>query len=218
MQMRRLARAVRVAGAVTLAALSACGTGLQSEEAADLILTGGRVYTLSWGEPGPEGNPAPDAPFADGVWTPDAEAVAVRDGRILAVGSTAEMLALRGPDTEVKDLAGATAVPGLVESHGHLEELGELAEEIDLVGVRTEHEMVRRVIARGSEVAQGEWIVGGGWDEGEWANELPTNARLTELLPENPAFDPIVPDLDEFTLLGRVIEVRRSLDGPLEVL
>jgi repressor LexA len=39
-----------------------------------------------------------------------------------------------------------------------------------------------------------------------------------KLLPENPAFDPIIPDLDEFTLLGRVIEVRRSLDGPLEVL
>jgi predicted amidohydrolase YtcJ len=197
--MRRLTRAVRVAGAVTLAVLSACGTGPQSEEAADLILTGGRVYTLSWGEPDPEGNPAPDAPFADGVWTPDAEAVAVKEGQILGVGSAAEMMLLRGPDTEMRDLAGATVVPGLVESHGHFEELGELAEEIDLVGVRSEDEMLRRVMARGSEVAEGEWIVGGGWDEGEWANRLPSKARLSELLPENPV---VLKGLRGFAVFG----------------
>jgi predicted amidohydrolase YtcJ len=153
---------------------------------ADLILTNARVYTLSWGEPDLEGVPAADAPFADGVWTPDAEAVALKDGLILAVGVAGEVDAFRGPTTVVRDLEGAVVVPGLIESHGHYEELGEMAEEVDLVGVSTEEEMVRRVMARAENASEGEWIVGGGWDEGEWANHLPTKDRLSELLPDNP--------------------------------
>ena len=166
--------------------LAGCRPEVESERAADLILTNARVYTLSWGDPGPEGNPASDAPVQNGIWTPDAEAVALKDGLILSVGSAAEMEAFEGTATEVRDLSGAVVVPGLIESHGHYEELGELAEEVDLVGVSTEEEMVRRVMARAEGVAPGEWIVGGGWDEGEWANHLPTKTRLSELLPHNP--------------------------------
>jgi predicted amidohydrolase YtcJ len=130
--------------------------------------------------------PAADAPFADDVWTPDAEALALKDGLIVAVGSAGEVDGFRGPSTVVRDLAGAVVVPGLIESHGHYEELGEMAEEVDLVGVGTEEEMVRRVMARAEDAAKGDWIVGGGWDEGEWANRLPTKDRLSELLPDNP--------------------------------
>jgi hypothetical protein len=174
-------------------------TACRPDPVADLILTNATVYTLSWGEPDSEGNPAADAPFTDGVWMPDAEAVAVKDGLILAVGSSVDVDAFRGPNTEVIDVAGATVIPGLVESHGHFEELGELAEEIDLVGVRTMDEMIERVMARAESTPEGEWIVGGGWDEGEWANRLPTNTRLNSLFPNTPV---VLRGLRGFGVLG----------------
>ena len=184
--MKNLARSTRFSAAISLMALTGCGFQPASENSADLILTNAKVYTLSWSEPDREGVPAPDAPFTDGAWTADAEAVALKDGLILAVGSAEEVEAYRGSGTVVRDLAGATVVPGLVESHGHYEELGELAEEVDLVRVGTEEEVIRRVMARAETTAEGEWIVGGGWDEGEWANHLPTKDRLSELLPNTP--------------------------------
>jgi len=185
--------------AVVLVLAAACGPGLAPEDTADLILTNAKVYTLAWDEPDLEGVPAADAPFADGVWTPDAEAVALKDGLILAVGTAAEVDAHRGSATEVLDLAGATVVPGLIESHGHYEELGELAEEVNLEGVRTMDEMVERVMARAETAAAGEWIVGRGWDEGEWADHLPTKDRLSELLPDTPV---VLKGLRGFGILG----------------
>jgi predicted amidohydrolase YtcJ len=195
--MKDLARSIRTASVIALMALTACGS--DPENTADLILTNAHVYTLSWGEPDMEGVPAADAPFADGVWTADAEAVALKDGLILGVGSVEEIELFRGPTTELRNLAGATLVPGLVESHGHYQELGELAEEVDLVRVGTEEEMIRRVMARAETTPEGEWIVGGGWDEGEWANHLPTKDRLSELLPNTPV---VLKGLRGFGVLG----------------
>ena len=193
--MSAVVRVTRGLVVATSLLLAAC----ESEPVADLILTNAAVYTLSWAEPDSEGNPAADAPFTSGVWTPDAEAVALKDGLILAVGSSADVDAFRGSDTEVIDVAGATVIPGLVESHGHFEELGELAEEVDLVGVRTMDEMIERVMARAESTPEGEWIVGGGWDEGEWANRLPTNTRLNSLLPNTPV---VLKGLRGFGVLG----------------
>jgi predicted amidohydrolase YtcJ len=173
---------------------SACSTN-----DADLVLTNANVYTMSWGEPDREGNPAADAPFADGLWAADAEAVAVKDGLIFAVGSASDIEAYVGPSTEVRDLGWATVVPGLIESHGHYEELGELAEEVDLIGVTTEGEIVERVIARAETVGESDWIVGRGWDEGEFANRLPTNARLNQLFPNRPV---VLKGLRGFAILG----------------
>ena len=192
--MNRNIRAVHCSLAALTMTLVACGS-----DHADLILTNANVYTLAWGEPDLEGNPAADAPYAEGVWTSDAEAVALKDGLILAAGSAAEVEAYNGANTRVIDLAGATVVPGLIESHGHYEELGELAEEVDLIGVTTEVEIVERVMARAETIADGEWIVGRGWDEGDWANRLPTNTRLNQLLPNTPV---VLKGLRGFGILG----------------
>ncbi len=173
---------------------SACSTN-----DADLILTNANVYTMSWGDPDREGIPAADAPFADGAWTADAEAVAVKDGLIIAVGSASEIGAYVGPNTEVRDLGWATVVPGLIESHGHYEELGELAEEVDLIGVTTEEEIIERVVARAETFGEGEWIIGRGWDEGDFANRLPTNTRLNQLFPDRPV---VLKGLRGFAVLG----------------
>jgi len=161
----------------------------ESRPVADLILTNGRVYTLDWGDPDPQGNPAADAPFdPESGWHPDAEAVAVSGSAILFVGTAQEAEAFRGPETRVMDLDGATVIPGLVESHVHLVQLGQFLSQIDLVGVETEEEAVALAEARAAELPPGSWILGSGWDEGAGANHYPTMDLLSERVPDHPVY------------------------------
>src|SRR5262245_59943418 len=155
---------------------------------ADLILTNGRVYTLAWGEPAADGTPAPDAPHGPTGWKPDAQAVAIRGGRIVFVGSNDAAAAWRGPSSRVIDLRGATLLPGLVDSHVHILELGRMLERVNLVGVATEAEAVEKVAARAAVTPKGEWILGYGWYDGPWANHYPTMKLLSERVPDNPVY------------------------------
>ena len=157
-------------------------------DAADLILTNARVYTLDWGEPGPDGTLAPDAPRSDSGWHPDAEAVATKDGEIVFVGDTADALKFRGETTRIIDLAGATIIPGLVDSHAHVFELGAKLDAVDLTDVATEEEAVALVAERAKSVPAGEWILGAGWDEGAWTNRFPDKVLLSEAVPDHPVF------------------------------
>ncbi len=165
--------------------LGGCTTTPDAE--ADLILTNGRVYTFTWNDPASDGTPASGAPYQDGVWRPDAGAVAVRGDEILFVGSNAEAEAFRGDQTRVIDVQGGTILPGLVDSHTHVAGLGANLERVDLLDVQTEAEAVARVAARAAETPPGEWIVGWGWDEGAWANRYPDMQLLTERVPDHPA-------------------------------
>ena len=99
---------------------------------------------------------------------PQAEAVAITGGRITAVGSTADLLALKGPQTEVIDLHGATVIPGLKESHGHFVGIGQARMSLNLVGTKSWDEVVARVAAAVKGRPKGAWIVGRGWHEGKW--------------------------------------------------
>jgi len=155
---------------------------------ADIVLTNARVYTFSWGEPSGDGTLAEDAPHSEAGWTPDAEAIAISGEEILAVGTAEEIAALAGPSTRTVDLAGATVLPGLVDSHTHLFGLGAKLVRVDLYDVPTEEEAVARVLARAADVPAGEWIIGQGWDEGAWANNYPTKALLTEAVPDHPVY------------------------------
>ncbi|MEE4361760.1 MAG: amidohydrolase [Pseudomonadales bacterium] len=162
--------------------------GAAAAGVADLVLTGGNIYTFSWPEPARDGTPSPEAPRSAGGWQGDAEAIAFRGGRILAVGRAEALAAHLGPDTEVVDLAGATVVPGLVDSHTHLFELGAALSRVPLFDVATEEEAVARVLARAAETPPGEWIVGQGWDEGAWADHYPDKQLLSDALPDHPVF------------------------------
>ena len=146
---------IALAAAALLLSCAPVPKPAQTVASADLILTDARVYSLRWGEPGLDGTPASDAPFANGQWHPDAEAVAVRGGNIVYVGSEAGALAWRGPQTRVIDLDGATVLPGLVDSHTHFLELGAKLESVDLTGVTTEAEAVALVAARAKSVPKG---------------------------------------------------------------
>ena len=86
------------------------------------------------------------------IWTGDrghpwAEALAVRDGAIVAVGPAAEVMRFRGPSTRVIDRPDAFAMPGLIDAHGHMESLGASEEKVDLRGVASLDEVARRVKA-----------------------------------------------------------------------
>lgn len=154
---------------------------------ADLILTEGRVYTFDWEDPSTEGEPAADAPYDTTGWHPDAEALAVKDGRIVAIGTSADIAAYRGPDTEVIDLAGSTAIPGLVESHAHAAGLGRNLRQVDLRGVIGEEDTVELIVAEAATRPAGEWILGWGFDEGEWATHgYPDNDLLSRQVPNHP--------------------------------
>jgi predicted amidohydrolase YtcJ len=165
--------------------VTSCGKA--SDPAADLILHNGHVYSMAWPEPSLEGRPSPDAPYdsVDG-WRHDATAVAVRDGRIVFVGGDSGALALAGTSTRLVNLAGHVLLPGLVDAHTHVAELGETLDRVNLTGVATEAEAVDRIVARAATTPKGAWILGYGWDEGAWANRYPDKRLLSARVPDHP--------------------------------
>ena len=157
----------------------AAGRDRETLRGADLVLMHGKIWT---GEPasGPGFKPAP-AEFA--------EAVAIANGRILAVGSDTEMQAYVGPNTKVVDLQGRLAAPGLIDSHAHFIGGGFQLLEIDLKDARSEEEFIRRIGEKAKTLAPGRWLLGGDWDEQAWAGaKLPTRAMIDAVTARNPVF------------------------------
>ena len=156
--------------------------------AADLILVNARVYTLDWDEPAPDGSIMSGAPHDESGWHPDADAIATRGGEIVFVGRTRDAMEYQGEESRVIDLAGATVIPGLIDSHTHVFELGRKLERVNLTDIATEAEAVDLIVERAKSVPQGEWIIGAGWDEGAWANRYPDKVLLTETIPDHPVY------------------------------
>ncbi len=123
------------------------------------------------------------------IWTGDrdrpwAEALAVRDGAIAAVGPVEEVMRLRGPSTRVVDRPDAFAIPGLIDAHGHMESLGTSKETVDLRGVASLEEVARRIKARADATPGDSWITGRNWDQSLWpGGAFPTAAVLDEAAP-----------------------------------
>ena len=68
----------------------------------------------------------------------------------------------------VLDLAGATIVPGLVDAHAHIMNLGRYLAELQLIGTRSKAQIRALVLERKREISPGDWIVGRGWDQNDW--------------------------------------------------
>jgi hypothetical protein len=121
-----------------------------------------------------------------------AEAVAVRDGAFLAVGDTDEIRALAGPETVERDLAGRTVVPGLIDSHIHLRQVGMDLDRVMLFDARSIDDILDAIATEVDTVDDGEWILAGwGWHESQLDEErLPTRSELDEVAPDNPVFIP----------------------------
>jgi predicted amidohydrolase YtcJ len=137
---------------------------------ADLVVTNARVYTADANRP-------------------RAEAFAVREGRIVFVGSARGALALAGPRTQRLDLGGRTVLPGMVDAHAHLLGVGQALRTLDLVGTRSYEEIVARVAGRARAVPAGTWIRGRGWDQNDWADMgFPTHDALSRAAPDHPVY------------------------------
>lgn len=139
---------------------------LRAQSQADLILTGGRIYTSD----------------AD---RPMVSALVIRAGRVIFAGSDAEASGFSS--RERIDLRGKTVLPGLADAHIHLLGVGEALRNVDLVGAQTYEEVILRVVARAKEMKPGEWIQGRGWDQNLWpSREFPTHDALSRAVPNNP--------------------------------
>ena len=156
--------------AIALALLTACEPA--QPPTADLIAYNATIYRLLG-----------DAPETE---RPSGTAIAVREGRISAVGGGEVIEQYQGPNTRLIDLDGATLIPGLSDSHTHVFNLGRKLQRVDLVGADTEAEAVARVAARAAQTPAGSWVVGQGWDEGAWANRYPDKTLLSAELPDHP--------------------------------
>ncbi|MFO7732161.1 MAG: amidohydrolase, partial [Candidatus Aminicenantes bacterium] len=154
---------------------------------ADLVLTAGKVWT---GDPG----------------LPRAEAVAVRGGRILGVGSAAEIRDMVAGGTEVIDLVGALVLPGFTDAHTHFLAGGFALSRVDLCGAGGREEFAARIVAEARRLGPGRWVLGGGWDQRRFDPvELPCKEWIDAATSENPV---CVDRVDLHTVLANSVALR----------
>ncbi|MBE3130121.1 MAG: amidohydrolase [Acidobacteria bacterium] len=158
--------------AAALFSASAC---VPRPESADLVLINGKIVTV-------------DAAVPTASW------VAVRGGRIAALGAEPKDYKRHvGDGTEIIDLGGALAIPGLIESHGHFTGLGSSKMVLDLTKARSWDDIVALVAEAAATTTPGEWILGRGWHQDKWdrvpepnVDGLPLHAALSKATPNNP--------------------------------
>ncbi len=197
-----------IRAAVIVFAFGSVSCSAPKGEPADLILTNAHAYTLAWDDPSRDGVPAAGAPYdSSGGWHHDATAVAVRGGRIVYVGNDSGALALRGERSQVFDLAGGVLLPGFVDAHTHVAELGQSLDRVNLTGLATEEEAVARIVERAATTPNGEWIIGVGWDEGAWANHYPDKRLLTARVPDHPV---VMRGLHGFAAWGNALALDKA--------
>lgn len=93
------------------------------------------------------------------------------------------------PRAQVVDLDGAFVMPGLQDAHGHLLGLGTALAEVDLVGTTSFAEVVERAAAKAATLPKGEWVLGRGWDQNDWADTaMPQHAALSAAIPDHPVW------------------------------
>jgi predicted amidohydrolase YtcJ len=120
--------------------------------------------------------------------TPRAEAIAIQDGRILAVGSREEMRSLGGEVRRV-DVGGRAVIPGLIDAHIHLLDYSRSLVRVNLDGVASKEEALSMVAETARQVAAGGWVRGGGWNNNLWSPpDFPSRYDLDRVAPDNPVF------------------------------
>ena len=156
-------------GLAGIALLAAATVALGAPPAADLIIRHARIWTV---------DPA----------QPQAEALAVLNGRITAVGTDQAVDAWRGARTQVIDAHGKRLVPGFNDAHVHFEDGGSSLVAVQLNDASSVSEFIRRIGAYAASLQKGEWVRSGEWDETKWTPaDLPTRQQLDAVTPDNPA-------------------------------
>lgn len=134
----------------------------------DAVLVNGRIYTAN------------DA-------RPTATALSILGDRIMEVGTDEEVLTAAAAGTQVLDLAGKTVVPGFIDAHGHLLNLGLSLQQLDVTGTKSYQEIIDAVAARAGQTPANQWILGRGWDQNDWPEQaFPEHAALSNASPHHP--------------------------------
>ena len=141
---------------------------------ADLVLRGGKIVTLDAAKP-------------------EVQALAARNGAIVALGTNAEIARYVGTGTQVIELRGRLAIPGFIEGHAHFTGIGENKINLDLMPTKSWAEIVNRVAVAVEKAKPGEWIIGRGWHQEKWTSTpqpnvegFPVAASLDKVSPNNP--------------------------------
>jgi predicted amidohydrolase YtcJ len=143
-------------------------TGLMGAQTADLVVTGARIYTLN-----------PQKPVAS--------AIAVKDGKVLALGDNVDPYV--GPSTRHIDAKGAAIVPGLIDSHVHMRNFGDSLEILDLRATKSAGQIAGMVRSAARGRKPGEWIRGRSWDQTVWpSRQFPEDGALSDAAPDNPVY------------------------------
>jgi predicted amidohydrolase YtcJ len=155
---------------ITLLAIASSTLG-SAQPTADTVLLGGKIVTV-------------DDRFTI------VEALAVKDGRVIAVGSTAEIEKFKGAATRVLDLGGRTVIPGLIDNHAHFMRAAEYwHREVRLDGITSHSEALGLIKDKAAQSKAGEWVVVlGGWSEEQFTDEARgfTKSELDAIAPNNP--------------------------------
>jgi predicted amidohydrolase YtcJ len=174
-------------GLLALLLLGAGCAARDAREPADLVLTGGIVWT-----------------GVDGAAS--AQAVAMKDGVIVAVGSNAELRQHIGSDTRTVDLAGRFVMPGFADDHTHFMSGGFQLASVDLRTAATPEEFANRIAAFAATQPAGQWILGGDWDHELWPGApLPDRAWFDAVTPDHPV---AVNRLDGHMLVANTVALR----------
>ena len=157
-----------------LLAVTGLSLACADNSSADLVLRNGNIVTVD------DDNPS-------------AQAIAVRDGHIVAVGSDADIEGYVGAGTEVIDLEGKTAIPGFIEGHAHFTGVGMSTLQLNLMEVTNWDEIVAMVEAAVADAEPGQLIQGRGWHQEKWdrtpepnVDGLPFHQTLSAVSPDNP--------------------------------
>jgi predicted amidohydrolase YtcJ len=158
----------RILSCVTLALLSTCTAAAQTS--VDTVLVHGKIWT-------------------ENEKQPEAEALAIADGKIVAVGDSAKILKLAVPRTKVIELHGRRVVPGFNDAHVHFIDGGMSLTAVQLYDANSPAEMRRRIGEYVKKLLPGEWILNGEWDHERWSPPvLPTHELIDDITPNNPVF------------------------------
>ena len=154
--------------ALWLAALSCSGPAGYTPVTVTLALVNGRIWTG-----------APGRPWVD--------ALAVSDGRVVAVG-TSDAIGLLAGDAEVIDVRQRLVLPGFIDTHTHLLDLGDPTRTLNLATVRSRRQFVTRLATATADHAASSWIVGREWDQRLWGDVLPHRDWIDRVTPNHPVW------------------------------
>ena len=159
---------MRIIALLLIIAASYLPIGYTNAETADVVFKNGNIYTVNERKP-------------------RAEAIAVKSGKIIFVGSNKDAKAYEGKATRVIDLKGNTVVPGMTDSHYHLSGVGAREMNLNLEGITSLEEFLAKVKERVDRAKPGEWVTGRGWIETFWKPPVfPTRLDLDKVSPNNP--------------------------------